>query len=472
MGLGDQALGGSRLWGEATLPRSASGPPAFARATVRMTAEGPMGGEQRRLGRATIAALALALAVSCLSILFVSGKSGPTRSERTLPAMTEEARNGHALAAADREPSTRTNAGSVDGDATGLEADLHGIKACHDDAPKQARGLEPAPLDSSSQDHRWAGRLRGKAYSTELLEALRTAVAEEDVKEIHALLEQVPRDDPALVDGLKAMVVDTGGEPDLRRYAAEGLMRLGTVESVSFVLDQLLVAYSSGDTDQEERLRAALGAPTTVDGARVLIDALLGLGNYAAEPGTLPIEVASAIRKAVLAVPEQGAVGEILAELYRDRSISTNHRAVWELDEMSHPAMLARLALRAYRENHGEDWGLFLDRLSHSDQPGAVRAMVELVSEESVPLEQVATALYNWTRQHPREATPGLFLEYVTDSTRPAEQRAVAALGLAGAGNPEEARIALEKVLGSEPDPVLGEYVRRVLRSLNQEQAR
>ena len=49
--------------------------------------------------------------------------------------------------------------------------------------------------------------------------------------------------------------------------------------------------------------------------------------------------------------------------------------------------------------------------------------------------KDAAERLYTWSLQHKEDALPGVFLEYVTDSTRPPLLRVTAAYGLAGAGH-------------------------------------
>jgi hypothetical protein len=310
-----------------------------------------------------------------------------------------------------------------------------------------------------------------KLSSTEFLTALRAAVGKADPNEIRALLEKVPQD-AALVDALKATVRDAAAGIAIQRYSAEALVRIGTAESVSFVLDQLLTAHNAGDTDRANLLLAALEAPTTTAGMRALFDVLVGRGSYAETRGTLPTEVASAIRKDLRAAPDRETVGQIAAELYLDPQVATNSQAMWELDEVSHPVMLAQLAGRAYEENLPETAAEFLDRLGQSDDQGAVQAMVQMVPNQSVPLDDVGMALYNWSLRHPQEALPGLFLEYLTDSARPTEQRSVAALGLAGTANRGDARVALEKAVQSERDPIVQTNLQRALTILDQEQPR
>lgn len=310
-----------------------------------------------------------------------------------------------------------------------------------------------------------------EASSGQFVAAVQEGLNRGDSDAVQTLLKKA-RQDVALVGGLKTMVGESESGLAMQRYAAEALVRIGTADSVQFVLDQLLAADNAGDTERVDLLLAALEAPTTTAGMWALFDLLLGRGGYAQAQGSLPAEVASGIRKSLRAAPDRETVGKLAAELYLDPQVMTNSEAMWELDEVSSPVMLAELAGRAYKENRAENAAELLDRLGQSDDQGVVQAIVQMVPNQSVPLDDVGMALYNWSIRHPQEALPGLFLEYLTDSSRPPEQRSVAGFGLAGTTNRDNARAALEKALQSERDPIVQTNLQRALTVLDEEQAR
>ena len=288
----------------------------------------------------------------------------------------------------------------------------------------------------------------------EFLKAIRDALAANlDPVEVRQLLEGVPAD-PALLAELKALMNDPASGPALRGYAAEALVRAGTADSVEYVLDDLLAAFQAGDEERISLGLTALEAPTTPEGVEVLFDLLLRQGAYAGNAGKLPPEVLDALRKALLSYPDRELVGELAAQLYFDPDVLADKQAMWELfDGVSHPVMLAHLAARAYEENLAENAAQFLARLGKSDEQGVVQAVVQMSSNPSVPVDDAAGTLYQWSLQHPKDALPGLFIEYVTDSSRPSSERSIAAFGLAGTADPEFARQALDKALANETDP-------------------
>ncbi len=298
----------------------------------------------------------------------------------------------------------------------------------------------------------------------EFLRVLREAIAaNRDPVDVQQLLERVPAD-PALLAELKALMDDPATEPALRGYAAEALVRAGTANAMEHVLDDLLAASRAGDEERINLDLTALEAPTTLEGIEVLFDLLLGQGAYAGNAGELSPEVVGALRKALLACPDREAVGDLAAQLYFDPDVLADKQAMWELfDGVSHPAMLAQLAARAYEENLSENAAQFMERLGESDEQAVVQAVVQLSSNPAVPVDDVAGALYQWSLRHPEDALPGLFIEYVTDSSRPPSERSVAAFGLAGTADPEFARQALDKALAHETDPAVKMDLERAL---------
>ena len=295
-----------------------------------------------------------------------------------------------------------------------------------------------------------------KLDPAEFLAQLRSAVAGNmDPVDVRAILERVSPD-ASLVRELQAILRDAGAGLDLQGYAAEALMRAGTPESVKSVLDDLLAAARAGDSDRMDYLMAAMVAPTTEAGMHLLFDLLLGRGAYAQSPEGMPPEVLAAARKALLMASDREAVGLWAAQLYLDPEVMANPEAMWELfDGVSHPAMLAQLAARAYAENLPDHASPFLARLGESGGQGVVSAVIQMAAAPAVPLDDAAAVLYDWSLGHPEDALPGLFIDFMSDSGLPPEQRSVAAFGLAGTADPEVAKQALEKALDAETDPVV-----------------
>ncbi len=384
----------------------------------------------------------------CCLILVLAGASCGKRKEGALPGLptgtgtsqtNESARVVSPPPSRDLAPEQRTRR----------------IQARRAELEKQNPDAESAALPPETASDGVSGP-EEKLDPAQFLEALRSAVAGNmDPVEVQSILERVPQD-PGLVRDLQAILNDVGAGKALQSYAAEALMRAGTPESVKSVLDGLLAAVRSGDSGRIDSLMAAMVVPTTTEGMHLLFDLLLGRGVYARSPEGLPPEVLAAARKALHMAPDREAVGNWAAQLYLDPEVMADVAAMWELfDGVSHPVMLAQLAARAYAENLPDNASPFLARLGESGGQGVVSAVIQMASAPAVPLDDAAAVLYDWSLGHPEDALPGLFIDYVSDSGLPPEQRSVAAFGLAGTADPEVAKQALEKALECETDPVV-----------------
>ena len=309
-----------------------------------------------------------------------------------------------------------------------------------------------------------------KLSADEFVAALRVAVVKDDPSEIRSVLEEVPHD-AASAASLRAILNNPGSGESMRRYAAEALVRIGTGESVQSVFDQILTTLRDGDTDGARVLLASFEAPTTTAGYQSMFDFLLCRGTYAQSQESPPEELVAATRKALRTAPDRETVGTLATQLYLDPEVGANDAALWELFEgVSHPVMLAQLATRAYQENLPQNATQFLDRLQQHDDQGVVQALVQMTSNEAVPLDATTSVLYNWSLQHPHQAMPGLFMEYITDASQPPRQRSVAAFGLAGSANREEARRLLEKALTAETDSAFRTNLQAALTTLDRRQ--
>lgn len=304
----------------------------------------------------------------------------------------------------------------------------------------------------------------------DFMTAFADALSKGDAGAIQEILRQAPRS-PEAVNALKGFLTVEGLSVDAKRYAAEALMRIGTQESVSFVLEQALAAERSGDSTAFSTLVSSFDSPTTAEGAQVLFDLLLGRGSYAGNFGALPEEIRDAARKALRNAPDREAVGNLAATLYLDPQVSGNNAALSELFEgIAHPNMLSALAVRAYQGGSPENANQFLDRLAGVPDQGAVQAMLQAGATEPRLFQAAAERLYAWSVQHPQQAQPGLFLEYLTNSRRNPSERILAAYGLAGVPNNQEALQTFSKALAEEANPEVKASLAALQGYLNQNQ--
>jgi tetratricopeptide (TPR) repeat protein len=336
--------------------------------------------------------------------------------------------------------------------------------------PSRGEASAKPALPETVSDVQPAIKAEPQLTPEEFVSALRSVVGKNIPDEIRALLEKSSQVHAA-EDALKALLADPNSGAALRRYAAEALMRIGTAESVQSVFDQISASYRNGDTDGARALLAAFEAPTTSAGYQAMFDFLLGRGAFAQSQDPRPEEVIAALRKALRTASDRETVGTLATQLYLDPQVVGNNAALTELfDGVSHPVMLAQLAALAYQENLPQNAAQFLDRLRQHDDQSVVQALVQMTSNQAVPLNDAATALYNWSLQHPQQALSGVFLQYITDASLPPAQRSVAAFGLAATADSNAARRFLEKAISSEANTVLRTNLQLALATLNNRQ--
>ena len=189
-------------------------------------------------------------------------------------------------------------------------------------------------------------------------------------------------------------------------------------------------------------------------GAQAIFDLLLGTGRYTEYRNSLPDEFKAAARKTLRNAPDREGVGNMAAQLYLDPQIAGRNEALLELlDGVAHPNMFSALAVRSLQAGSAENAGQFLNRIARVDDQGAVQALVQAGSTETELFSPAAKQLYEWSLQHPQQAQPGLFLEYINDSRRTPSERILGAYGLAGVANKEEALQTYAKALTEETNP-------------------
>lgn len=287
------------------------------------------------------------------------------------------------------------------------------------------------------------------------LKALTEAVASGDIGAIREVLEAIPQS-MECIEELKTLVAEPSSNAELSRYAAEALMRIGTTDAARFVVGQILQAQNKGQASLATSLLASLDTPATVNGASALFELLLGMGQYAGSSMDITDPLRTAARKALLNAPDRDAVGHLAADLYLDLQTMGRQDALLELTEgVSHPGMLSELAIRACESGAAETASQWLQRLSQVSDQGVVSAFARVAAQEPALLNQTAKLLYTWSITYPEQAQPGLFMEYLTDSSRPSSQRILAAYGLSGTQDSKTVIQTLNKVLALEQNSAL-----------------
>jgi hypothetical protein len=247
---------------------------------------------------------------------------------------------------------------------------------------------------------------------------------------------------------------NTKATPDARRAAGEALLGTGTRTSASLALRTILQTFDAGRTEEGLTLATALASPVSPEAAEPFFDLLLGRGEFAPAGAKIPEELRLSLRKALRAAPESESVGRYSVGLYAQLEASNNEDALRELVEgVSHPVMLAELAVRAHGAGRSEEATRFMDQIIATKDTSVVSALIKLATADPSMLSEASETAYNWSLRNPAMAQVGVFAGHITDTRAPKEARIVAAFGLAGCADASGARRTLEKARSAEADP-------------------
>lgn len=269
------------------------------------------------------------------------------------------------------------------------------------------------------------------------------------------------------VDSVKHFL---GGEEfplEARKQVSEALMRIGSQDSVQLVLAAAIKELKLGNTEDGGSILSSLQIPVGLEGARGLLNVLLGQDGTEDISYPLPIEVRSAVQKSLRGASDSEEIGKRMAEIYSN--FLDNGKEVYAnvlLEEVAHPAMLGELLAKAHLQGKSDEESGLFDRLVAADDPGVVGAVARLASKEPSLLGNAAEALFDWSFNHSQYAQPGWFAEYVNNKALPPEQRVVAAYGLAGLIGKADAGRALEKAISLETEAHTQQCFQTALASL------
>lgn len=254
---------------------------------------------------------------------------------------------------------------------------------------------------------------------------------------------------------------------EARKHAAETLMRANTEDSVQAVVTTAIQEFQLGRPEVGGTILSTLHIPVGIEGAKGLLKSLFGEDSSATRSKTLPAEVQSTLRKALRSASDAEEIGRWLAQLYSDMQSSGQAANSNELlGGVAHPAMVGELAAQAQVQGKPQEVTSLFDRLIEMEDPGVFGAVARLASKQPSLLNEASEVMFNWSLEHPGQAQPGLFAEYLSNQALPPEQRVVAAYGLAGLIGKADARHALEKSISSEPDQNTRQYLHNALANL------
>lgn len=257
---------------------------------------------------------------------------------------------------------------------------------------------------------------------------------------------------------------------EARKHAAEALMRADTEDTVQEVVTAAIKEIQSGKPDTGGAILSSLQMPVGLEGAKGLLNVLLGQNGSANISYPLPVEVQSALRKTLRSASDTEEIGGFMARLYSNmQSTGQSANANELLNGVAYPAMLAELVAQAQVQGKTAEVSTLFDRLIASDDAGVVGAVARLASKQPSLLTDASEVLFNWSLQHPQQAQPGLFAEYLNNRALPPEQRVVAAFGLAGLVGKADVRRTLEKSISSESNENTRRYFEAALANLESE---
>lgn len=333
-------------------------------------------------------------------------------------------------------------------------------------SPQEVRSVVLPPLtDKTTQTKPLS--LQPKLVSREsLLNDLLTATVSRNPEIVAAMISRALQS----ADGVRFMkefLRDEGLPLEARKHAAETLIRANTEDSVQAVVTTAIQEFQLGRPEVGGTILSSLHIPVGIEGAKGLLKSLLGQDSSDIRSKALPAEVQSTLRKALRSASDAEEIGRWLAQIYSDMQSSGQAANSNELlGGVAHPAMVGELATQAQGQGKPQEVTSLFDRLIAMDDPGVVGAVARLASKQPLLLNEASEVMFNWSLEHPGQAQPGLFAEYLSNQALPPEQRVVAAYGLAGLIGKADARHALEKSISSEPDQNTRQYLHNALANL------
>lgn len=268
---------------------------------------------------------------------------------------------------------------------------------------------------------------------------------------------------PVCLDRLQGTLDDSSQGEDLRRYAANVLVKSGTGKGVVAVLRAIVDAHSRGQHRFKDGLMQILADVDSVDAADALAAVLTGEDASYGDLLEMPKDVRYALSKAIRNMSDSRAVGERLVEQYQ---AAVTPEARERLMDIGHAYASALFAIDANRRGDTGQGTSFAERLSEMEDHRAISGMMLLAREKSMPVEDMAELTYRWyqrmnelrnTRSHE------LLVEYLTNFGSTAEEKAVAAYALAAEKDSAAAAYALQKARDYEDDPLVREFIEAAL---------
>jgi hypothetical protein len=261
---------------------------------------------------------------------------------------------------------------------------------------------------------------------------------------------------------------DPSYDKNYRKDSAKALIKSGTKEGVLAVFKAIIDAHMQNDYELKDGLMPIIADINSAEAADTLTDVLIGKTPFSSDPVKIPEDIAYAIKNAIRLIPNE-VVGETLAQKYRN---ATSEEEKSKLLDINHPVMIARLAADALGQDDNKTADRLMEELTGVDDNSAIRGIMMLAREKSVPLDNAANILSFWDFTTPDKAqTHFTLVEYLGNADFSPEERALAAHAMVNEKDKEMAISALKKAQLFEEDPLVQEYIENALSQIAKSEA-
>lgn len=242
--------------------------------------------------------------------------------------------------------------------------------------------------------------------------------------------------------------------------SAKALIESGTKEGVLSVLKAIIDAHVQQDYDLKDSLMQILADVNSIEAADMLTDVLTRKVSISSDLLEIPEDITYAIKNAIRLIPNE-VVGEVLAQKYHNADSEEEKNKLFDI---KHSVMIARLVADALAQGDNGTADRLMGELTGIEDNLAIKGMMILAREKSLPLDNVAKmlSLWNFTKPDKPQAHFAL-VEYLGNAEFSPAERSLAANAMAGEKDKEMAISALKKAQLFEENQFVKEYIEDAL---------
>lgn len=257
------------------------------------------------------------------------------------------------------------------------------------------------------------------------------------------------------LERVAAFLEDPGQSTEERVTLGKELMKSGTQAETLLLINAILHAFITGDSDVADGLIQALADAQTPESA-VALTRVITEGSTDLPFQQMPEGLKYAIQKAIRLNPDAEATALALATTYNSQVSS---EVVGDLEDVRHPLMLSILAEEAYQSGDSARAGDFVRKLTTIDDPRTLDCLMKLGESSLLPQDEANGKAYAWVSEHSDIFDQDRYAAYLSDFNANVAQRAVASFALAAAPDADSALAALGKAIFHESDPLVLSYL-------------